>query len=68
MISMNISPPRATAARKLESTPNVNARIRNNGRRNIGKRTRVSTMVNATSKASPAPSSISTRGLVQPSA
>ena len=36
MISMNIRPPRATAERKLESVPNVNARIRNSGSRNIG--------------------------------
>ena len=38
MISMNISPPRATAARNVDIVPNVNALIRNSGRRNIGSR------------------------------
>ena len=36
MISMNISPPRATADRNVDSVPNVNARILNSGSRNIG--------------------------------
>ena len=36
MMSMNISPPRARADRKLDSVPKVNARIRSSSRRNIG--------------------------------
>ena len=68
MISMNINPPRATAERKLEITPKVNARMRNKGRRNIGYLTLISSTTNTTSNATPAPSSASTRGLVQPSA
>ena len=36
MISMNIRPPRAIEARKVESVPALNARIRSSGRRNIG--------------------------------
>src|SRR4029078_11295116 len=36
MMSMNMSPPRATAERKVESVPNVNARMRKSGSRNIG--------------------------------
>ena len=66
MISMNISPPRATAERNVESVPNVKARMRNRGRRNIGSATRRSTAANATRNAAPAPSSASTRGLLQP--
>ena len=66
MISMNISPPRAIAERNVESVPNVNARMRNSGSRNIGSSTRHSISANATSEATPAPSSASTFGLVQP--
>jgi hypothetical protein len=36
MISMNISPPRATADRNVESVPNVYARFLNSDSRNIG--------------------------------
>ena len=36
MMSMNISPPRLSAARKLASTPVVKARILNSWSRNIG--------------------------------
>ena len=53
MISMNISPPRATAERNVESVPNVNARMRNSGSRNIGSATRRSIAANATRHASP---------------
>ena len=66
MISMNISPPRATAERNVESVPNVNARIRNSGRRNIGSSTRHSISAKATSETTPAPSRAITLGLVQP--
>ena len=66
MISMNISPPRLSAARKLASTPAVNARILNSCSRNIGSATRVSMTQNATSSAMPTPSSASTAGFVQP--
>ncbi len=66
MISMNISPPRAIADRNVDSVPNVNARIRNSGRRNIGLATRASITANATSDATPAHSSAITRGLPQP--
>ena len=48
MISMNISPPRATAERNVESVPNVNARIRNSGSRNIGSVTRCSAIAKTT--------------------
>ncbi len=49
MISMNISPPRATADRNVDSVPNVNARILNSGSRNIGSVTRRSIITNAIS-------------------
>ena len=66
MISMNISPPRLSAARKLASTPAVNARILNSWMRNIGSATCVSMMPNAMSSATPPSDSGSTTGLVQP--
>jgi hypothetical protein len=66
MISMNISPPRAIAERNVESVPNVNARIRNRGSRNIGSATRLSITAKTARHATPAPSRPSTRGLPQP--
>ena len=66
MISMNISPPRAIAERKVDSVPNVNARMRNSGRRNIGSATRPSMITKAIRLATPAHSSAITRGLPQP--
>ncbi len=63
---MNISPPRATAERNVDSVPNVNARMRNSGRRNIGLATRPSIATNASRQATPAHSSAITRGLPQP--
>ena len=66
MISMNISPPRATAARKVESVPKVKARIRNRVRRNIGSATRSSIATKAPSEASEAVSRAITSGLPQP--
>ena len=53
MISMNINPPRATAERNVESVPNVKARIRNSGNRNIGSSTRHSISANATKETTP---------------
>ena len=66
MISMNIRPPRATADRNVDSVPNVNARILNSGRRNIGSATRRSIIANAISDATPEAIRISTRGLPHP--
>ena len=66
MISMNMSPPRPTAARKLDSVPNVNARMRNKPSRNIGFSTRLSTSANAVRNAAPSASAESTNGLVHP--
>src|SRR3954447_8307711 len=66
MMSMNISPPRATAERNVDSVPNVNARTRNSGRRNIGWSERRSTTTNAARQAIEPASSASTRGLVSP--
>ena len=66
MISVNIRPPRATAARKVESVPNVNARILNSWSRNIGSAARRSTTQNASRESTPSDSSATTRGLVQP--
>ncbi len=66
MISMNIRPPRATAARKVERVPKVKARMRNSGSRNIGSGTRRSIAKKASSESAAAPSSASTRGLPQP--
>ena len=50
MISMNIRPPRAIAARKVDSVPKVKARMRNRGRRNIGSATRLSITAKAISE------------------
>ncbi len=66
MISMNISPPRATAERNVESVPNVNARIRNSGSLNIGSGTRRSMVANAIRLTAAAPIRPITRMLVQP--
>ena len=66
MISMNIRPPRPSADRNVESVPKVKALMRKSGRRNIGKRTRVSITANASSSTIPPPSAPSTNGLVQP--
>ena len=66
MISMNISPPRATADRNVESVPNVNARIRNSGRRNIGSRARRSIDAEGDEQGDSGADEPSTRGLIQP--
>ena len=66
MMSMNMSPPRPTAARKLDSVPKVNARMRNNPRRNMGFSTRLSITANPARNTAPSPSAESTNGLVQP--
>ena len=68
MISMNISPPRLSAARKLASTPLVKALILNSWRRNIGSATLVSMMQKAISSATPSTSAPITIGLVHPMA
>ncbi len=68
MISMNISPPRLRAARKLANTPLVKARILNSCRRNIGWGTLVSMMQNAVSRSAPTTRQPMTTGLVQPMA
>ena len=61
-------PPRPRAARKLDRTPAVKARMRKSGRRNMGSATLVSMNAKATSRTTPAVSSVSTAGLVQPMA
>ncbi len=66
MISMNIRPPRATAARNDDSVPNVNARIRSSESLNIGSRARRSISTNAISDATPADQQHDHPGLVQP--
>ncbi len=66
MISTNISPPRESADRKVESVPNVNARIRSSCSLNIGSFDRNSTTAKAISEAIPKPISISTWGLSHP--
>jgi hypothetical protein len=63
---MNISPPRLSAARKLASTPAVNARILNSWMRNIGSATLVSMMPKAISRATPTARADITIGFVQP--
>ena len=50
MISMNISPPRLSEARKLAALPAEKARMRKRERRNIGCFTRVSTMPKTTAR------------------
>src|SRR5437660_2552574 len=66
MISMNIRPPLATAARNVDREPNANARMANSEIRNIGLATRVSTARNATRQAAPLASAAITNGLCQP--
>jgi hypothetical protein len=68
MMSMNMSPPRPTAARKLDSTPAEYARIRNSGSRNMGWSERSSITAKTTRRRRPPPRKPSTRGLVQPMA
>ena len=66
MMSMNISPPRPMADRKLARVPAVKARMRNSGSRNIGSATRRSMMENTISRATPRLSEPITTGLIQP--
>ena len=66
MISMNMSPPRLSEARKLATLPAVKARIRNSDRWNIGCGTFVSMIPNATRIAMPPKISAMTMGLVHP--
>lgn len=66
MMSMNISPPRASAASRLAVMPAVKGRILKSGSLNIGCGTRVSTMPNRISRVIPVVSSLSTAGLVHP--
>ena len=66
MISMNISPPRATADRNVDSVPNVKARMRNSGSRNIGCAARFSTNRKAIRLISAPDTSAITRALPQP--
>ena len=66
MISMNMSPPRLSEARKLATLPAVKARIRNSDRWNIGCGTLVSMIPKTTRIAMPPKISAITMGLVQP--
>ncbi len=66
MISMNIRPPRATAARKVERVPKVKARMRNSGSRNIGSATRRSIIAKRTSEMTEPASSATVIGFSQP--
>ena len=66
MISMNSRPPRAIAARKVDSVPKVKARMRNRARRNIGSATRLSMTAKAISEVTAPAISTSTRGLAHP--
>ncbi len=66
MISMNIRPPRLSAARKLANTPALKARILKSWSRNMGSATLVSITQNAAMKASPVPIDASTNGFVHP--
>ena len=68
MISMNISPPRLSEARKLAVLPAAKARMRNRLRRNIGCSTRVSMTPKTTSRQRPPTMAASTLGLVHPMA
>ena len=56
-------PPRLMAARKLDRTPAVKARMRKSGRRNMGSATLVSMSAKATSRTTPVLSSAMTEGL-----
>ena len=66
MISMNISPPRLSEARKLATLPAEKARMRKRDRRNIGCATLVSMIPKTTRMAMPPKISASTMGLVHP--
>ncbi len=66
MISMNISPPRPSAPRKLAKTPAEKARILKSWSRNMGSSVCTSMKQNRIRKATPAASSPRTLGLVQP--
>ena len=66
MMSMNISPPRPSAPRKLAKTPAEKARILKSWSRNIGSSLWSSIQQNTTRNATPIPSSPRTTGLVQP--
>ena len=66
MMSMNIRPPRPSAPRKLAKTPAVKARILKSWSRNMGSSVCTSMKQNRIRKATPAPISASTTGLVQP--
>ncbi len=66
MISMNCSPPWASAAARVAALPALKARIRNRLNRTIGSATRVSISTNATSRATPTPRMVSTTGFCQP--
>ncbi len=68
MISMNMSPPRPMAARKLAKMPAVKARILKSGSRNMGSGTLDSITQNTMSRATPAANSARTTGLVHPMA
>ena len=63
---MNIRPPRDRAERKVATLPPENARILNNGRRNIGASTRDSITTNASSTVIPPAIAAITPGAVQP--
>ena len=64
--SMNISPPRLRAARKLAKTPDVKARILNSWSRNMGSATFVSMTQKATIRTTPIPMAPRTRGFPHP--
>ena len=66
MISMNIRPPRPSAPRKLAKTPAEKARILKSWSRNMGSSVCTSMTQKRIRKATPAASSASTVGLVQP--
>ena len=63
---MNMSPPRAIDDRNVESVPNVNARIWNSARLNIGCAERRSICAKTNRHVTDAASRISTRGLPHP--
>ncbi len=65
MISMNCSPPRPRADKKVDRVPKVNARILNSPSRNIGAATLVSTSTNSARRAAPTARKVMTRGLPQ---
>ena len=63
---MNISPPRATEDRNVDSVPNVNARMRKSERLNIGCAERRSTPANTTRRVTAPASRTRTFVLPQP--